>query len=49
MVDAIVVAIVVAMAGVVRAAGVARRLSRELLGKRDRPRPLGAVAAEEIR
>ena len=47
MVDAIVVAIVVAMAGVVRAAGAARRPSRELLGKGDCPRPLGAVAAEQ--
>ena len=41
--------VAVAMVGVVRAAGAACRLSRELLGKGDRPRPLGAVAAEEIR
>ena len=47
MADAIVVAIVVAMVGAVRAAGAARRLSRELLGKGDCPQPLGAVAAEQ--
>ena len=39
--------VAVAMAGVVRAAGAARRLSRELLGKGDCPQPLGAVAAEQ--